>query len=424
MNFLAAFIPVISVTGFSWPSCPIPIPRNPAAGQESALEDLRNTGFRYFREGQYRNAAACYTEALHAAEALGINNTATDLDSLAAVAEEMGNYTEARNYYTRELEILNQLGDAGLIAAGDTYTKLGGLLQILGSFSEAEASYKKAVGLLTQHVGAENLPTAQAVSRLGRLYIEWGKLPEASIMLRKARAIAEKNLPEDSPKLIAFFDAEAFFLFQTRKFAAAEKQWMAALKIAEHTYGENIKKYSGVLLHLGQMYSLTGDAPSAEAMFRRCLGAEEKTINDSDPLDRAVIMSSLVQAYAKQRKFAEAEPFVLKSVVASDGNCSALPIACAFIRSNLGDYYMAKGQWGTAELEFERALKLREDTLGEHPLVADSLISLSRTLRKLNRKKEAKISEARAAQILSRRRDPLYDAGNTVDVRAFQANNR
>jgi len=195
------------------------------------------------------------------------------------------------------------------------------------------------------------------------------------------------------------------------------------LKIAERAYGENEIQYGGLLLHLGQMYSLLGDYPSAETMFQRSLAAKEKTTG-SDPVDRAIIMSSLAEAYTKHRKLAEAEPLVLQSAEACNARCSEAPISCAFIRSNLGRYYMTTGQWGTAALEFERALKLREDTLGEHPLVADSLVSLSRALRKLNRKKEAKIYEARATQILSSQRNPAYDASNTIDVRTFQANKR
>jgi hypothetical protein len=85
---------------------------------------------------------------------------------------------------------------------------------------------------------------------------------------------------------------------------------------------------------------------------------------------------------------------------------------------------MMTGQWNRAEAEFELALKLREGALGEHPLVADSLTALSRALRKVKRKAEAKLDEARAAQILSSHGNPLYDGRNTIDVRAFQAASR
>jgi tetratricopeptide (TPR) repeat protein len=424
MKFLAALISVISLAGFSWTTCPVPGPPSPGAGQQSALEDLRHTAFRYFQEGHYRNAAACYEEALHTAQALANFNITivTDLQNLALIAEEMGNYMDARNYYLRELDLLNHLGAASSVAAGEAYLELGGLLQIQGLFSEAETHYKKAVGLLTQHAGSDDLRTAKALGRLGRLYMERAKFAEASTLLRKARATAEKSLTEDNPKLITFFDAEAYFLCQTGKYREAEKKWMSALKIAERAYGENEIQYGTLLLHLGQMYSVLGDYPVAETMLQRSLAANEKT-SGSDPVDRAIIMSSLAAAYTKHRKLAEAEPLV-KSVEASNASCSEAPISCAFIRSNLGGYYMTTGQWGAAKLEFGRALKLREDTLGEHPLVADSLICLSRALRMLNRKKEAKIYETRAGQILESQRNPAYDASNTIDVRSFQANNR
>jgi tetratricopeptide (TPR) repeat protein len=212
-------------------------------------------------------------------------------------------------------------------------------------------------------------------------------------------------------------------LCQFGKFKEAEKNWMTALKIAEHTYGENGVEYASLLTHLGQMYSLIGDYPAAESMLRRAINAGGK-IAGADPLERAILTSALGMAYAKQRKLAEAEPLILESLEVTKSNCNASPIACAFAHSNFGEYYMAKGQWASAKAEFELALTLREDTLGEHPLVADSLVSLSHALRKVKRGKEAKIYEARAAQILSSRRNPLYDGRNTIDVRAFQAANR
>src|SRR5260370_14220450 len=164
MKYLAALISIISLAGFSWAACPIPSPSGPSAGQESTLENLRQTGFNYSGEGHYRNAAACYEEALHTAQALGISNitVATDLQNLALLSEEMGKYTDARNYYLRELDLLNHLGDASSVAAGDAHLEVGGLMQIQGSFSEAENHNKKDVGLLTHHAGAENLRTSKA----------------------------------------------------------------------------------------------------------------------------------------------------------------------------------------------------------------------------------------------------------------------
>jgi tetratricopeptide (TPR) repeat protein len=425
MKLFATVISAISLAGFSWAACPIPSPLNLATVQESELQDLRHIGFAYYRDGQYQGATACYAQAVRTAQALDIANAATvgDLHNLAVLAEEMGDYVEAGNYSSRELDLLNQLGEGASAEAGDVYTKLGELLLIQGLFSEAEINYKKAVDLLTQHAGVENLRTAKALNGLGRLYIQLGRVMEASPLVRQAFAIAQKSLPEDSPQLLLFYDSEAFLLSGTGKFREAEKRWLTALRIAEHASGKTGSEYSLLVVHLGQMYSIIGDYKAAVPMLQHGLAVEDK-IRDSNPLIRALLMSSLAKAYAKQRRLAQAEPLVIESAEAVKFSCSASPIPCAHIRSNLGAYYMTRGQWETAEREFERALKLRQDALGEGVLVADSMISLSRALRKVNRKKEAKMYEAQVGRILSSQRNPIYDRGNTIDVRALQANNR
>ncbi len=98
MNLLATLIFVGSLAGFSWAACPVASPSKSVEGQGPALEDLRHTGFRYYRDGQYRSATACYAEAVHTAQKLAIAKaaTATDLHNLAALAEEMGDYTRGK----------------------------------------------------------------------------------------------------------------------------------------------------------------------------------------------------------------------------------------------------------------------------------------------------------------------------------------
>ena len=425
MKLFAALITNISLASFGWAACPVATPSKVVAGQGPAPQDLRDTAFKNYREGRYQNAAACYAEAVQTAQTLGISNAAVanDLSNMGDLAEETGDYAGAKNYYLRGLDLLNNLGQAGSEAAGDFYTKLGILTQIQGLYSEAETNFKKAIALLTQHAGVENWRTAKALSCLGRLYVQMGKVTEASSLVRKAAAIAKRSLSEDDPLLMVFFDSEAYLLAQTGKYKEAEKTWMTALKIAEHAYGASGAEYSFLLLHLGQMYLLIGDYSAAQTMFRQGVAAEEK-VTESDPMDRAIFLSSLAASYIKQRKVAEAEPLILESREVTKTNCGAAPIACALVRSHVGEYYATKGQWAMAEVEFEAALKLREDTLGTHPLVADSLISLARALRKVKRKGEAKIYEARATQILSSQQNPLYDRSNTIDVRAFQAANR
>jgi tetratricopeptide (TPR) repeat protein len=420
MKALAVFFAAFSLAGSAAADCLTP-DLNPPGGPEIRLDVLRHTGLTYYVHGQLPDSAVCYLEAFDLAGRTEKfrNSSVTDLGNLALIAQKTGNYTEAANYLTRQLSLIEKLGFAKAAVTASVYMKRGELDALRGRFSEAEESYTKSIDLFTQYAGGENLQAAGALSGLGRLYMDWGKNSQAAYMLRKARSIAEKSLPQDDPQLIPFLDAEGSFLAATGRFTDGEKELKKALSIAQRVYGEKLIEYAGVMLHLGEMYLLSGEFPQAVEVLSRCLEAE-LTTPGSDPLDEARIVSGLADAYAKQGKLAEAEPLARKAV-ASAGDCTRVPSACSWLHSKLGDFYMQESDWQSAVLQFEQALKLRQDSLGESHDVACSMTSLAQALRRLNRKKEAKAYEARAAQILASHRTPGYDGVGIVDVRSLRS---
>ena len=98
---------------------------------------------------------------------------------------------------------------------------------------------------------------------------------------------------------------------------------------------------------------------------------------------------------------------------------SSAPLAYALVLHYLGDYYMALEQWSDAEKQYRRALVMREQALGPSPLVAQSMICLSRVLEKLHRKNEAKDYKAQVRVILGSQNNPAY-SGQTVDISSFR----
>jgi tetratricopeptide (TPR) repeat protein len=295
---------------------------------------------------------------------------------------------------------------------------LGEVSQIEGLFPEAEVAFTKAVALLNRYAGPRDIRTASALNTLGRLYNVTGRSKEAVVTLDKAWRMAQTILPEDSPDLVPFLDSQASLFCQNSRFTEAEKLWLRAVQVAEKAYGPAALEYSGVLTHLGEMYSSIGDYKSAENLFKRSLkGYERDGVELSVP--QAIMMSQLGGVYTKMKSYSAAQPLFARSIeiVNADGNRA--PLGAALVLSSAGDYSMARRDWVTAEQDYRRALQLREKTLGDHPLVAQSLRSLSNSLRKLNRKQEAKDNLVRANQILAVQTDPAY-AGETVDVRAFR----
>lgn len=366
MKFLVAPISALFLSGLTWADCGSADSAGSDNVPHASREVLRRAGYEQFRNGQFQKAMACYIAALHRIETQDSRNArtlASDLNDLGIVSEEMGHYGDARKYYERELELLKPLGETiGGEGLGTVYERLANLSLVEGSLSASEADYKQAVALLTRHAGPDDLRTAEAWGGMGRHYAEWGRYEESEKLLRQARTIAEKSAPTSDWVLIDILDSEATLLCQARKFAAAEKSWLRALKIAENDYGADGLQYSALLLHLGQLYTGIRDYPAAQAMLERGLAIEQKAKGE-DSMDRAIATSALGNVYLLQHKLARAEPLFLKSLYALDGNCGTIPLACATVRSFLGDFYMAKGQWQSAEGEYEIALTLRKSAL-------------------------------------------------------------
>ena len=424
MKLVLLTIAVLCGAEYGGASCIGPEPASQAASQWSR-DALRSTGYRDFRAGQYEKALACYQEALQRAQADEPHNTVAvvnDLNDIAILSEEMGHDSEAKTYYARELEALSHLGPAGAAKSGEVFMERAALELAEGSFSAAETDYRKAVAVLTRQSRLEDPRGARALAGLGRLYAEWGKYDEAAAWLERARDRAKKGLSEDSPELITLYDAEAVLLCDAGKFAQAEKRWLQALKAAEKVYGTDGRLYSALLLHLGQLYTQTSDYKTAEATLQQGVAITRKT-SGIDGMDRAIMTSALATVYHKEHNYSRAEPLFQELPGLLD-HCETVPLACAAVRTDLGDYYMVKSQWQAAEIQYERAFKLREPILGDHPLVASSLISLSRVMRKLKRKKEAKSYQARAEAILALPSNATFFNNDTIDVRSFRTGNQ
>ena len=411
---------LIALSRLSWASC--------IAGSSSSVETpsdhlaTRHAGYKYFQAGQYEEALSCYRDALQMTESTAHSSLgvlANDLNDIAVLFEEMGRHAEAMAYYQRELGVLDKLGAKAGVLVAQTHTEMGGLALVGGLLPTAETEYKKAIALLKHDGQSENPELAKALAGLGRVYGEWGRYGQATALLRRARAIAEKSLPANSPALVSLMDSEASLLTDAGRFAEAERCWLEALKISEQAYGSEGIMYSAILLHLGQLYSEIKDYKSAEKMLERGLAAERK-MTGVDDMDRTIMTSALADVYRKDHKDAQAEPLFEESARRL-AHCENLPLACAAVRTYLGEHYMAKGQFTAAEAEYERALKIREDSLGEHPLVASSLGALSQAMRKLGKKKEAKLCQQRAEKIMSLPGNALYKDENTVDITAFRA---
>ena len=341
----------------------------------------------------------------------------TDLNCLALVYVTQGRFDDAIQEFQRVLQP-NALGvPPSPVESATAYQMLGEIWQVKGNFPEAEAAYERGIAVAQRAFGVQDIDTATVMNSLGWLYSIWGRPADAFKTLDRAWTIADRVLPANSPDRLVFLDSQAASFSSNNRYTEAEKCWLEALRIARTAYGDDSHRYLSILIHLGEMYSSLGDYESAERYLRQSLDTSAKP-GIEPVVTRAVVVSELGSVYTRWKKYDQAKTLVSNSTRLVENNSSA-PLGNALIFGYAGDYYMSQHDWPNAASSYQRALAFREKTLGDHPLVASSLLSLSQALRKLHRKKEAKQCFARASQILAIRTARLT-ASDTIDVRAFR----
>jgi uncharacterized protein HemY len=125
----------------------------------------------------------------------------------------------------------------------------------------------------------------------------------------------------------------------------------------------------------------------------------------------------LAHVYVEVHRYSEARPLFDKSLAVFDKHPAREPLVHSTILSYFGDFYMDQRKWNNAELQYREAVSIQQNVLGPANAVAFSMISLSKALKKLHRKDEAKQWMARAKAILSTETQELPQ--DTVDVLAL-----
>jgi tetratricopeptide (TPR) repeat protein len=416
----------LSLTWANPQSSTLSEPVAPVAAQEQTAptdltsNNLRLEANRHWHKGEVEKAIECYEAVIRKPGNPGKpdDGHATDLYALGSLSVELGRLEDARNYYERSLVVFQRAGDK--FDEGETYQAIGGLLLLQGQLPAAEIDLRKGLAILSQRTGPDDLRMARAWSRLGWYLTTVGRYDEATQAIRKARAIAERALPPNSPHLIHFLDSQATLLSKTGRFAEAQRLWNQAVNIAERAGGAESPEYDCALLHLAQLDSSLGEYDAAEKLFQEYLLIERK-LTPQGSVPAAMGMAELGSLYIRLGQYEKAEPLFVRSVELLDMTGNHVPMADAEVHSCFGDYWMARRKWSDAETHYRRALEVRERYFGKNPLVAESMLALSKSLDKLKRKSEARKLKAEAREIIIASRQGAYNTGDTVDITAFRA---
>lgn len=286
--------------------------------------------------------------------------------------------------------------------------RAGEISEVRGNFPGAEESFHKALNLLQHSEGADPLPRIQAFDDLGWLYVTWGKMTEGSRLMDEARAAAEHADPDDA-RLIQHWDTQAAYLLVVGRYSEARNDWAHAIEIGKSNYGPDSPKYANILVHFGQASSAYGDYKTAEELFRRYL-----TIDGVSDAARAVAEGELAHVYVQLHQYTAARRLFDTSLAVFEKEPGLAPLVRSMILTYSGDWYMDQRDWGQAQLQYREAVNIQQNVLGVNHAVPTTMLSLSKALKKMRHKDEARQWMARAKTILASQKEQFPE--DTVDV--------
>ena len=272
------------------------------------------------------------------------------------------------------------------------------------AYTEAEPLYRQARAITERTLGPDHPKLAATLDNLARLYAAQGRYAKAEPLYQQARAIKEKTLGPDHPKLATTLHNLARLYADQGRYAEAELLYQQDLAITEKALGLDHPELAVTLQNLGLLYAGQGRYVKAEPLYQQARAIKEKTLGLDHP-SLATTLDNLAQLYADQGRYAEAEPLYRQARAIAERALGPDHPKLAITLDNLAQLYAAQGRYAEAEPLYQQARVIKEKALGpDHPDLAATLHNLARLYAAQGRYAEA---------------EPLYQQARAIYEKAL-----
>ena len=379
----------------------------PAAAQAQSpeLADAYNRYSELRAEGRYQDALPFAKEALRLGEPVfgsDHRNTATLLNNIAALYDDLGRYADAEPLYERSLAIFERaLGpEHPDVATG--LNNVARLYHAQGRYAEAVLLYQRSLAIMKKALGPEHPDVAVSLNNTAELYRTQGRYAEAEPLYQLALAIREKALGLEHPSVGESLNNLAALYQAQGRYAEAELLYQRTMAVLEKALGPGHPNVATSINNLASLYDDLGRYTEAEPLYQRALAIREKALGPDHP-DVARSLNNLAELYRLQGRYAEAEPFNQRSLSIKEKVLGPGHPSVATSVNNLAELYRAQGRYAEAEPLYQRALAILEKALGpEHPDVATILNNLAGLNQAQGRYAEAELLYQRTMAILEK----------------------
>jgi tetratricopeptide (TPR) repeat protein len=277
---------------------------------EQVLELLKD----YFPEYDYNNKAQCERYYQHTVSALENADKLFETENSMRLYLRLGTYHRLFGNY-RQAEIFNQKSlYVSRIVCGnesrETATNINDLAIIydeLGKYSDAIRLYLESIEIAKKTIGTRHPVYGIRLNNLANVYKSQGKYNEAIKLLLEAIEIAKETVGVEHATYAIRLNNLANVYQAQKKYDEAISLYLEAKEITKKNFGEEHPSYATRIHNLASVYKAQGKYDSAIQLFLEVIKIDKKLIGVEHP-DYAMSLSSLAGVYYLQGKYEDALP--------------------------------------------------------------------------------------------------------------------
>ena len=189
----------------------------------------------------------------------------------------MGEYAKAEPLY-EALRIFQKVLGPEHPDTATSLNNLAELYQDMGEYAKAEPLLQEALRIRQKVLGSEHPDTATSLNNLAELYRVFGEYAKAEPLYQEGLRIRQKVFGPENPDTTISLNNLALLYQNMGEYAKAEPLYQEALRIRQKVFGPEHADTALSLNNLAFLYQAMHEYAKAEPLYREALGIRQKVL--------------------------------------------------------------------------------------------------------------------------------------------------
>lgn len=312
---------------------------------------------------------------------------------------EQGNYNQALEYYSKELEMKQQLLPSNHIYSTNSYLNIGNVYFDMGDFSRALSWYEKALEIKEQSLPFNHPDLATSYMSLGLVYSNMGDYSKALSSYEKTLEIQKQSLLSNHPDLATSYNNIGSAYFRMGDYSKALSFYERALAIRQQSLPPNHSQFGDSYLNIGNVYFDMGDYSRSLSSYEKALEIQEQLLPSNHP-HLASSYCNIGLIYSNTGDFSKAIFLYGKALEIQKQSLPSNHPDLADSYLNVGNIYFYMDDFSMALSSYEKALEIQEQSLPpNHPSLGNSHTNIGNAYLKMDHFAKALSSYQKALEM-------------------------